>query len=89
MIKKIKDSIRITHDAINDEIQRNIESCKRDLEVAGVYCKEDDPLYYKACELYIKWHLDYMGKGDQFEKAYHGLKDSLGLCGDYNVRPED
>lgn len=89
MVEKIKKSMRISHAAIDEEIQRNVETCKRDLEMAGVYCKEDDSLYCKACEIYNKWQLNYMGKGEQFERAYSNLKDSMGLCGDYNVRPED
>ena len=79
--------MRISHDALNDDISGNIEICKLDLEMAGVYCKETDKLYQKACELYCKWQNDYMGKGEQFEKSYRSLKDAMALCGDYNVRP--
>lgn len=89
MVEKIKKSMRISHTAINEEIERNNKTCKHDLEMAGVYCKEDDCLFCKACEIYNKWQLNYMGKGEQFERAYSNLKDSMGLCGDYNVRPED
>jgi len=89
MIRAIKRSMRISHDVLDDEIERNVESCRCDLEASGVYCDEDEPLFIKACEIYNKWQLDYMGKGEQFERAYSNLKDSMGLCGDYNVRPED
>lgn len=89
MIDTIKKSMRISHSALDDEIERNVDSCRRDLEVSGVYCDEEDHLFIKACEIYNKWQLDYMGKGNQFERAYQNLKESLGLCGDYNVRPED
>lgn len=89
MVNKIKKSMRISHKNIDDDIQRNIDTCKLDLRVAGVYGSDGDELITKACELYTKWQHDYQGKGEQFEKAYRNLKDALALCGDYNVRPTD
>lgn len=89
MIETIKLSMRISHNALDSDIQKNIEICKRDLFIAGVYCKEDDELLSKACELYVKWQYDYMGKGEQFGKSYQKLKDAMALCGDYNVRSTD
>jgi len=89
MVGKIKQSMRISHDALNDDIEENVEICKADLNISGVYWKEDDRLLQKACELYVKWQYDYQGKGEQFEKAYKSLKDSMALCGDYDVRPAD
>lgn len=89
MLNAIKQSMRISHNALNNDIIDNIEMCKLDLSMAGVYCNEDDKLLQKACELYIKWQNDYQGKGEQFEKAYRSLKDAMALCGDYNVRPNN
>lgn len=89
MLNKIKKSMRISHDALNETILEDIEICKMDLSVAGVYCNDDDKLLQKACELYIKWQNNYLGKGEQFEKAYRSLKDAMALCGDYNVRPSN
>lgn len=89
MVDKIKKSMRISHTALDEDIESNITICKADLELAGVYCKDGDALSQKACELYVKWQYDYLGKGEQFEKAYKNLKDALALSGDYNVRPAD
>lgn len=89
MVSEIKKSLRITHTALDDDIESNITICKADLELSGVYCKDSDALLQKACELYIKWQYDYMGKGEMFEKAYKNLKDALALCSDYNVRTKD
>lgn len=89
MLKDIKLSMRISHDGIDHDIENNIETCKLDLKIAGIYWKDDDKLLQKACELYVKWQFDYAGKGEQFEKAYRNLRDALALCGDYNVRSAD
>ena len=89
MLQEIKTSMRMTQDALDTEITNNIEMCKKDLEIGGVYCDESEKLMRKACELYVKWQFDYQGKGEQFESAYRKLKDAMALCGDYNVRPAD
>ena len=89
MLQKMKKSMRISHNDLDSDIERNIETCKLDLNVAGVWFKNVDSLIEKAIELYLKWQYDYGGKGEQFEKAYRNLKDALGLCGDYNVRSDN
>ena len=89
MLEEIKQSMRISHNALNNNILDDIEICKIDLSIAGVYCEDNDKLLQKACELYVKWQNNYLGKGEQFEKAYRSLKDAMALCGDYNVRPSN
>lgn len=86
MLDKIKKSMRISHDKLDDSITDDIEICKKELEMAGVYCKDTDPLLQKACELYAKWQNDYGGKGERYEKAYNKLKDAMALYGDYIVQ---
>ena len=66
MVGKIKKSMRISHTALDEDIESNIDVCIADLKIAGVYYKEGDALSQKACELYVKWQYDYMGKGEQF-----------------------
>ena len=89
MLEKIKKTMRISHNSLDDVINEDIESCKSELQMHGVYCNEEDQLLCKACELYVKWQSNYAGKGEQFEKAYRKLSDAMALCGDYNVRPVD
>lgn len=90
MLKKIKLSMRISNNVIDDDINSNIDVCMLDLQRVGVHktiaVKEsEDALIYKAAELYCKWQFDYNGKGDKFEKAYINLRDALSLCDDYNT----
>lgn len=89
MLQKMKKSMRISHNNLDSDIERNIEACELDLNMAGVWFESADDLIEKAIELYLKWQYDYGGKGEQFEKAYGNLKDALGLCGDYNIRPDN
>ena len=90
MLKKIKLSMRISHNAIDEDINSNIAACMLDLQRVGVHKTiaintSEDALINKATELYCKWQFDYNGKGDKFEKAYISLRDALSLCDDYNA----
>lgn len=100
LLKQIKNSMRIKHNALNDVIQNDIDAGTLDLIKSGVqpYRKKNgeyalvgnkkvlrnDALIGKALELYSKAQEDYQGKGDKYQKAYESLRDSLSLCGEYN-----
>ena len=88
MLEKVKKSMRISHNTIDDDIKLLIDTCLKDLQIAGINTDsaEDDPLLSTACILYVKWMSDYTSKSDQYEKAYTNLKISLSLCGGYNVQ---
>lgn len=83
MLDKIKMALRITHTALDDDIQRNIDACLLDMEMVGVNKSVVTELSTKACELYCKWQYDYQGKGEQFQKNYEMLRNSLSMNGDY------
>lgn len=85
MLNEIKTSMRITHSALDDDIQRNIDTCLLDLERVGVDTTKESNLLTKACELYCKSEYDYMRKGEDFKKKYESLRNSMSLAGDYNV----
>ena len=79
----IKLSMRISHTALDSDIQRNVDACLLDLERVGVDKTKKSELLTKAFELYCKWQYDYMGKGEQYQKNYEKLRDSMSLAGDY------
>lgn len=88
MLKKIKLSMRMFHNALDDDLNANIAACMLDLQRVGIAANiakatSEDALINKAAELYCKWQSDYAGKGEQYEKAYTKLRDALSLCGDY------
>lgn len=88
MLNKIKLSLRISHDALNEDIQSNIEACMLDLQRVGVsktaaISTSKDALINKAAELYCKWQYDFNGKGEQCKQAYENLRDAISLCDNY------
>lgn len=83
---EIKVSMRISHDALNDEIDTLIAACFEELERVGVSVPEADkltPLYKIAAELYVKYNMDYFGKGDECRRAFESLRDALAMSSAY------
>ena len=83
MLDKIKLSMRISHNKLDTDIQRNIDACMLDLERVGVCISKPSELLTKAAELYCKAEYDYLGKGDKFRANYNNLRDSMSMSGDY------
>lgn len=76
--------VRVKSNAATEEINVLAEACVKDLEIAGVYCDdEDDALYLQALRLYCKAHYGYDKDNEKFKAAYAALKDSMALSGDY------
>lgn len=84
MLDEIKLALRITHNALDTDIQRNIDSALLDLSRVGVdVTDQTNGLIIKACELYCKMQYDFDGKGEQFSRHYEKLRDSLSRAEDY------
>ena len=86
--EKIKKSLRIKHNSLDDEIESNIEICLLLLKGVGISeekaCADTQGmLIFKACELYCKWQFNFEGQAERYQKAYEGLRDFLSLGGDY------
>lgn len=88
MLEKIKLSMRIFHNVLDDDILSNVNACMLDLRRVGVsddvtITETENALVCKAAELFYKWQVDYNGKGDQYQRAYEKLRDALSLCESY------
>ncbi|MDU4787666.1 MAG: head-tail connector protein [Clostridium sp.] len=87
MLEKVKLSLRIKSSKLDDEINDLIEACKIDLSIGGVRkIKDDDPIIQRAIIVYCKANFGLDNKdSEKYQKSYDLLKQSLSLCGDYNV----
>lgn len=86
MLETIKLALRISHNDLDTEIQSNIDTALLELSRVGVDTsskKQTDKLLIKAVELYCKWQVDFLSKGEQFEKNFCSLRDALSLCSKY------
>ena len=92
LIQAIKDSMRIRHTALDEDIRDDIMAAAADMYRVGVqpYANvgksklKKDPLIRKAAELYCKEQASYMGRGDKLESSYEKLRDALSLSGEYH-----
>lgn len=87
MLEKVKMALRIKTDKLDTDILDLIESAKVDLSISGVR-KVDvgDPLIQQAIKVYCKANFGLDNKdSEKYQKSYDLLKQSLSLCGDYNV----
>ncbi|MBS6486363.1 head-tail connector protein [Veillonella sp.] len=87
MLEKVKLALRIKSVKLDEEIEDLIEACKIDLSISGVRkILEEDPLIQRAIIIYCKANFGMdNNESEKYQKAYDLLKQSLGLCGDYNV----
>ena len=87
MLEKIKSSLRVKSNSLNQEIQDLIDSAKLDLKISGVTnIDEEDPLIIQAIKIYCKANFGLDNKdSEKYQKSYDMLKQHLSLCGEYNV----
>lgn len=81
--EQIRKKMRISHANLDSDIDDNIKAARLDMSRVGIDESKDDALTDKAIELFVKAQFDYLGKGDQFQKQYERLRDSMSLAEKY------
>lgn len=85
LLTKIKNNLRISHSALDDDLSDTVEACLRDLQVCGVQAVETDPLILNAVKLYCrKEYTDDTSKAAEYQKRYDALKSCLMMASEYN-----
>lgn len=86
LLDVVKTDLRISHNALDLDIQVTIDSCLIDLKVSGVFnVDENDALIAQAVKLYCRANVGFQKDSEKYRMAYDSLKTSLSLCGDYNT----
>ena len=87
MLEKVKLALRIKNNKLDDDITDLIDACKIDLSISGVKkIDETDALVIQAVKLYCTANFGLDNKdSEKYQKSYDMLKNSMALCGDYNV----
>ena len=88
MLDKVKLALRISGNALNEEVSDLINAAIADLRLVGISVPEvrssdttGDPILDRAIILYAKSEDNFGGEGDQYRKAYDYLKCALSLSG--------
>lgn len=90
LLSKIKTSLRISHTALDEDVQDTISACLADLKMCGVQetkldaTKELDPLVLNAVKLYCKKeYTDDPVKATRYQGGYDALKSCLMMAEGY------
>ena len=92
MLEKIKLSLRVDSDDLDEEIQDTIDSAKLDLKLSGI--DEDkiidmDPLILRAIKVFCKAEFSSDNtESNRFRKCYEMLRDHLALSTEYSSKEE-
>ena len=84
-LAKVKLSLRISHNLLDDDLADTIEACLADLATCGVVVpQEEDPLILAAVKLYCrKEYTDDVDKAAEYQKRYDAIKSSLMMAEGY------
>ncbi|MBD5798408.1 DNA-packaging protein [Bacillus pseudomycoides] len=88
MLDVVKKALRISHNALDDEISDLIEAARHDLMLSGVSSEkanvDTDPLIKRAIITYVKANFIPDAKeAERFQLSYDMLRNHLTLAGDY------
>ena len=96
LLSKIKTSLRISHTALDEDVQDTIDSCLADLRLCGVreskldLIQEPDPLILNAVKLYCKQaYTDDPVKAARYQGGYDALKSCLMMAEGYGYEEAD
>ena len=89
-LQDVKDSLRVTGEDLNTEIEDLVEAAKADLILSGVLeskIVETDPLIKRAIVVYCKANFGYEDPkyADRFQESYNSLKHHLTLSAEYTT----
>ncbi|MEJ9130636.1 head-tail connector protein [Bacillus thuringiensis] len=88
MLEVVKKALRVSHNALDDEIDDLIEAARLDLQISGISIlksnDDTDPLIKRAIIMYAKANFIADAKeSERFQESYKMLKIHLALAGDY------
>ena len=92
LLTKVKQSIRITHTALDADITDGIAAALADLHMCGIApekldpSQELDPLILNAVKMYCKKeYTDDTAKAARYQEGYDALKASLMMADGYRA----
>lgn len=83
--EKVKLSLRLDGNDLDEEVKDLIEAAKKDLSISGVnVINEEDPLIIRAVTTYCRANFDPSNTDyERYVKSYESLKIHLCLCSEY------
>ena len=90
-LTKIKTSLRISHDKLDEDIAADVDACLADLAVVGVvHADETDSLIFLAIKLWCRsLYTEDATKAAEYLKRYNALKAVLQMAEGYGRPAEE
>lgn len=88
MLNEVKTALRVSHNALDSDINDQIEEARHDLMLSGISSikanDDTDPLIKRAIKLYCKANSSEKD-AEKYQLSYDSLKNHLTLAGDYRA----
>ena len=88
LINVAKTALRLTTNALDDELADEIDACLSRMHLAGAEGADEDPLVKDAVRAFVRWQHDFCGRGDEWKTCFEELRDAMGLSDDYSPGAE-
>ena len=85
LINVAKTALRLTTNAIDDELADEVDACLARLHLAGAEGADEDPLVRDAVRAYVRWQHDFCGRGEEWRICFADIRDAMGLSDDYRT----
>ena len=85
-IEEMRDMVRTTSPALDDELITLKGAFLHDLSIAGVETlPEGDDLAKAALRLYLRWQINHNAEGDRYYEIYTLTRAAMALSSDYKA----
>lgn len=84
LINVAKTALRLTTNALDDELADEVDACLSRLHLAGAEGADEDPLVKDAVRAFVRWQHDFCGRSDEWKTCFEELRDAMGLSDDYS-----
>ena len=79
LINVAKTALRLTTNALDEELKDEIDACLMRLHLAGAEGADEDPLVKDAVRAYVRWQHDFCGRGEEWKTCFADIRDAMGL----------
>mgnify|MGYP004560442935 CR=1 FL=1 len=83
LINVAKSALRLTTNALDEELGDEVSACLLRLQIAGVEGADEDPLVKEAVRAFVRWQHDFCGRGNEWKTCFEELRNAMGLAGEY------
>ena len=88
LINVAKTALRLTTNALDDELKDEIDACLLRLHLAGAEGAAEPKLVKTALRPRLRWDHDFCRRGAARKTCFEELRDAMGLSDDYSPGTE-